>query len=166
MIKISTMMATQSTASRGEAQSTNLLRIVSRDSTRSEIAELKYQLRVVTEELERERKARRGAEIEIRSLLEQLETSAAKVHALENAYMPLKADYRAMKEDKIARVKELDELGGSVHQKTGGLPFRSYWSMSAWLSGRGSCRRLLKMLAYGLQNTQTWSVQRVLRCWN
>jgi hypothetical protein len=41
-------------------------------------------------------------------LLEKLAESMTKIRILEAAYLPLKADYRALKEDKVSLIKELD----------------------------------------------------------
>jgi hypothetical protein len=42
-------------------------------------------------------------------LLEKLAESMTKIRILEAAYLPLKADYRALNEDKVSFIKELDE---------------------------------------------------------
>jgi hypothetical protein len=80
------------------------------DSPWGEIAELRHQFRLVTDALEAEREARSVAENAASDLLEKLAESMTKIRLLEAAYIPLKADYRALKEDKVSLVKELDEV--------------------------------------------------------
>jgi hypothetical protein len=79
------------------------------DSPWDEIAELRHQFRLVTDAFEAEREARRVAENTASDLLEKLAESMTKIRILEAAYLPLKADYRALNEDKVSLIKELDE---------------------------------------------------------
>ncbi|KAE9378724.1 hypothetical protein N431DRAFT_327052 [Stipitochalara longipes BDJ] len=68
------------------------------------------QLEHITKELATERQARYLAETRISNLQKELAESKDQIKGLEEKYIPLKADYQALQEDKIALIKELDEM--------------------------------------------------------